>query len=217
MNTHTSKPVTIGGLIAPDTEFTRKAASIVGRVHNAAMMGHVHRTWWFAEFLGNKRGLKFDREIVYLASLYHDLGLTDEYRADNRFETDGANAARKILLADQYADEKAQLVWDGIALHSSAGIADQKAPEIALIYFGAHVDVFGMWIDEITPAFVDDVLQLYPRAGFKAAFQEALAEVVRKKPHTALGTGLVDIGHRHVHGFDCPNVCDLVDHAPFES
>jgi HD domain len=213
--THT--PVTIGGFTAPDSQFTRKAVSIVDRVHDKAMAGHLHRTWWFAEFLGNKRGLKYDREIVYLASLYHDLGLSEEYIADNRFETDGANAARKILLADQYADAKAQLVWDGIALHSSAGIADQKAPEIALIYFGAHVDVFGLWMDEITPGFVDDVLQLYPRAGFKAAFQEALAEVVRKKPHTALGTGLVDIGHRHVHGFQCANVCELIDGAPFES
>jgi hypothetical protein len=51
----------------------------------------------------------------------------------------------------------------------------------------------------------------------KKAFTAAVAEVVRKKPHTALGTGLVDVGRRHVHGFDCPNVCDLIDDAPFES
>jgi hypothetical protein len=212
-----SAPVSIGGFTAPDSAFTRKAASIVEKVHSKSMMGHVHRTWWFAEFLGNKRGLKYDREIVYLASLFHDLGLSDEYCADNRFEVDGADAASRILVADGYPEAKAQLVWDGIALHSSAGIADRRAPEIALIYFGAHVDVFGLWMDEITPAFVDDVLQLYPRLGFKTAFQEAIAEVARKKPHTAIGTGLADVARRHVHGFDCPNVCDLIDHAPFES
>lgn len=213
MNTH----VTIGALTAPDSEFTRKAASLVERVHSKAMMGHVHRTWWFAEFLGKKRGFKYDREVVYLASLLHDLGLTEEYCADNRFEVDGADAASRILLKDGYAESKTQLVWDGIALHSSAGIADRKQPEIALIYMGAHVDVMGLFIDEITPSFVDDVLQLYPRAGFKAAFQQAIAEVARKKPHTAIGTGLADVARRHVHGFDCANVCDLIDHAPFES
>jgi hypothetical protein len=212
-----STTVTIEGLTAPDSEFTRRAASIVERVHGKAMMGHVHRTWWFADYLGNKRKFRFDSEVVYLASLLHDLGLTDEYRADNRFEVDGANAARRILIADNYPPEKAELVWDGIALHSSGGIADSKQPEIALVYMGAHVDVFGLWLEEITASFVDDVLQLYPRAGFKAAFQEALAEVVRKKPQTAVGTGLVDIGHRHIHGFSCPNVCDLVDNAPFDS
>jgi hypothetical protein len=210
-------PVTIGGFTAPDSEYTRSAASLVERVHSKAMMNHVHRTWWFAEFLGKKRGLKYDSEVVYLASLLHDLGLTEEFCADQRFEVDGADAASRFLLANHYPRSKAELVWDGIALHSSAGIADRKQPEIALIHLGAHVDVFGLWMDEITPSFVDDVLQLHPRVGFKAAFQEALTEVVRKKPYTALGTGLVDVGHRHVHGFTCPNVCDLIDAAPFES
>jgi hypothetical protein len=51
----------------------------------------------------------------------------------------------------------------------------------------------------------------------KAAFTKALTEVVAHKPHTAIGTGLVDIGHRHVHGFCCPNLCDLIEHAPFDS
>src|SRR5207253_2091459 len=109
----------------------------------------------------------------------------------------------------------AELVWDAIALHSSAGIADRKQPEIALIYMGAHVDVMGLRLEEITPSLVEDTLALYPRIGMKAAFTQAVAEVARKKPHTAIGTGLADVGRRHVHGFDCPNVCDLIDHAPF--
>ncbi|MDR5815724.1 HD domain-containing protein [Caballeronia sp. LZ033] len=211
------EPVTIGAFTAPDSEHTRHARALVERVHSRAMMAHVHRTWWFTEYLGHKRGLKYDREVVYLASLYHDLGLTEEHAADQRFEVDGADAASRILLANGYPEAKADLVRDGIAMHSSGGIAERKRPEIALIYLGAHVDVFGMFLDEITPSFVDDVLQLYPRDGFKLAFQQALAEVARKKPHTAIGTGLADVARRHVHGFDCPNVCDLIDHAPFES
>ena len=209
--------VTIGQFAAPDSKFTRAAASLVERVHSKTMQGHVHRTWWFAEFLAKRRGLKYDGEVVYLASLLHDLGLTADFAADQRFEVDGADAASRILLANAYPDSKAQLVWDAIALHSSAGIAERSEPEVALVHMGAHVDVFGLWMNEITPSFVDDVLQLYPRDGFKAAFQAALAEVVRKKPHTALGTGLVDIGHRHIHGFESPDVCDLIDRAPFES
>jgi hypothetical protein len=212
-----NSPVIIAGISAPDTELTRKAASLIECVHNKPLLHHLHRTWWFAEFIGRKRGLKYDREAVYLASVLHDLGLTETYGADQRFEIDGADAASRFLLSHGYPESKAELVWDGIALHSSAGIADRKQPEIALIYIGAHVDVFGLFLDEITPSLVDDVLQLYPRIGMKAAFQEAVAEVVRKKPHTALGTGLVDVGHRHVHGFECANVCDLINDAPFES
>lgn len=212
-----TSPISLGGIIAPDTDLTRKASALVGRVHSNALLNHVHRSWWFADFLGQQRGLKYDREVVYLAALMHDLGLTDAFAADQRFEVDGADAASRFLLDNGYADAKAQLVWDAIALHSSAGIADRKQPEIALIYMGAHVDVMGLFIDEITPSLIDDTLALYPRLGMKAAFTQAVAEVARKKPHTAIGTGLADVGRRHTHGFDCPNVCDLIDNAPFDS
>jgi hypothetical protein len=210
-------PVTIGGIVAPDSELSRKAAALVTQVHNKAMQHHLHRSWWFSDFIGRARGLKYDREALYLASLLHDLGLTEEFARDARFEVDGADAASAFLLAGGYPEKKAELVWDAIALHSSAGIAERKAPEIALLHFGAHVDVFGLRLEEITPALVDDTLALYPRLGMKKAFQAAVAEVTRKKPQHALGTGLADVGRRHVHGFDCPNVCDLIDAAPFES
>jgi len=212
-----SAPVIVGGLTAPDSELTRKAAALIEQIHTPVIRNHLHRTWWFADLLGRKRELKYDREVVYFASLMHDLGFTKEYSADQRFEVDGADAAKSFLLAHGYSEAKAELVWDGIALHSSGGIADRKAPEIALIYFGAHVDVFGFNIEEISPALIDDTLELYPRLGMKAAFQEALAEVVRKKPHTAVGTGLRDVGYRHVHGFSCPDICGMIDAAPFES
>jgi hypothetical protein len=212
-----TSPITLGGIIAPDTDLTRKASALVERVHSKALLNHVHRSWWFADFLGQQRGLKYDREVVYLAALMHDLGLTEAFAADQRFEVDGADAATRFLLDNGYADAKAQLVWDAIALHSSAGIADRKQPEIALIYMGAHLDVMGLFIDEITPSLIDDTLALYPRLGMKAAFTQAVAEVARKKPHTAIGTGLADVGRRHIHGFDCPNVCDLIDNAPFDS
>jgi hypothetical protein len=75
----------------------------------------------------------------------------------------------------------------------------------------------GLRIEEIPPSLIDDTLALYPRIGMKAAFTEALAEVARKKPHTAVGTGLADIGRRLVHGLEIPNVCDIVYAALFES
>ncbi|MGO4382302.1 HD domain-containing protein [Pseudoduganella sp. RAF53_2] len=209
--------VTIGGIAAPDSALTRKAGALIERVHSKPMLHHLHRTWWFSEFIGRRRGMNYDRELLYLASMLHDLGLTDEFSADQRFEVDGADAASRFLRDNAYPESKAELVWDAIALHSSAGLADRRQPEVALLHFGAHVDVFGLRLDEITPALVDETLERYPRIGMKAAFTEAIAGVVRKKPHTALGTGLADIGHRHVHGFQCPDICDLINDAPFDS
>jgi hypothetical protein len=161
--------------------------------------------------------MNYDGELVYVASLLHDLGLSEEYAADKRFEVDGADAASRFLHTHGYSTVKTGIVWDAIALHSTADIADRRQPEVALVHFGAHVDVMGLRMDEISPQLIDDTIALYPRLGFKKAFTEALAEVARKKPHTAIGTGLADIGRRLVPGLDIPNVCDILLRAPFES
>lgn len=210
-------PPTIDDLMAPDTDIARAAAALVEQVHSKALLNHVHRTWWFAEFIGRRRMLKHDRELVYLASLLHDLGLSEKYAADKRFEVDGANAAASFLRLHDYQESKVNIVWDAIAFHSISDIADSREPEVALVHFGAHVDVMGLRIDEIPPALIEDTLALYPRLGFKKAFTEALAEVARKKPYTAVGTGLADIGRRLVSGLNIPDVCDLIYSAPFES
>ena len=212
-----STPVTIGGIIAPDSQIARKAAALAEQVHTKAILNHVHRTWWFAEFIGRKREMKYDRELVYLASLLHDLGLSEDHAADKRFEVDGADAARRFLHAHEYPQAKNDIVWDAIALHSATDIADRREPEVALVHFGAHVDVMGLRMDEISPQLIDNTIALYPRLGFKKAFTEALAEVARKKPHTAIGTGLADIGRRLVPGLEIPNVCDLLLSAPFDT
>ena len=211
-----STAVTIGGITAPDSDLARKARALAENVHTQAFIHHIHRTYWFAEFLAQKRQMTFDREVVYIASILHDLGLTDRYCADKRFEVDGAEAAARFLQEHRYPKPKTDLVWDGIALHSS-DVAAVKAPEIALVHLGAHVDVMGLNIGEISPQLIDDTLALYPRIGFKKAFTEALAEVARKKPFTAIGTGIGDVARRLIPGFEVPNVCDLLLSAPFES
>jgi hypothetical protein len=212
-----STPVTIGGIVAPDSELARKAAALAGQAHSKVLLNHVHRTWWFAEFIGKKRQMKYDRELVYIASVLHDLGLSEEHAGDKRFEVAGADAASKFLHTHDYPRAKTDIAWDAIALHSSADIADRKEPEVALVHFGAFVDVMGIRKEEISPQLIDDTIAHYPRLGFKKAFVEALAEVARKKPHTAIGTGLADIGRRLVPGLDIPNMCDILLGAPFES
>ena len=47
---------------------------------------------------GRRKGLKYDAELLYAASMFHDIGLTARYEGSQlRFEVDGANAARDFL------------------------------------------------------------------------------------------------------------------------
>jgi hypothetical protein len=129
--------------------------------------------------------------------------------------TEDDHAAGKFLRAHDYPKVKTDIVWEAIALHSAADIADRREPEVAVVHFGAFVDVMGARIEEISPQLIEDTIARYPRLGFKKAFMEALAEVARKKPYTAIGTGLADVGRPLVPGLDIPNVCDIILGAPF--
>lgn len=207
--------VTINGVTAPDSHLTRSATALAKQSLPVPLLNHVYRTWWFAELLGRKRELHYDREVLYLASILHDLGLSPEHAGDARFEIDGADAAKRFLEANDYPAGKIALVWDAIALHSTNGIAERKQSEIALVYLGAHVDVMGLSLEEISSSIIDDILQLFPRDGFKKAFTQAVFEATKTKPHRAIGSGAADVLRRL--GLDIPNVYDLIDAAPFAS
>ena len=59
------------------------------------LFNHSMRTYLFGALLG--KDLAFDHELLFLACILHDLGLTDRYAGEKPFEIEGAEAARKFL------------------------------------------------------------------------------------------------------------------------
>jgi hypothetical protein len=121
-----------------------------------------------------------DEEIAFCGALLHDLGLVPAHAGENRFEVDGADAAREFCLKHQVAPERAVRVWEAIALHTSAGIASRMAAEIALVHLGAGLDFLGLGIDQVPPQLLEEILTSYPRLNFKSAFRDLLVEHCRR-------------------------------------
>jgi hypothetical protein len=208
-------PKEIAGIRIPDSKIAVEATEVAREASSPPLFNHVLRSYIFAELVGRRMNVRYDSELLYIAAVLHDLGLTERYQGAGRFEVDGADAAAQFLSARGVLKDRVDLVWDAIALHSSFGIADRKQPEIALVFFGTGVDVGGVMLDQIPPEALEHVIEAYPRLGFKKAFLEAIAEVVRKKPQTAFFTFQAGIGRRYVPGFEEPNACDLITNAPF--
>ncbi|HEY9656564.1 MAG TPA: HD domain-containing protein [Crinalium sp.] len=160
-------------------------------------------------------GLKCDRELLYLGAIMHDLGLTERFDAEQRFEVNGADAARAFALEHGLPDEKAEIVWDAIALHTSIGIAIRKQPEIALVHLGASADLIGMRLSDITPETVEQVLDAYPRLGFNQQITQLMVSQVKRKPQAAIFTWLTEVGRCCIHGFVSPSWNDMLNSSPF--
>ena len=200
----------------PDSELAKKATQLVAEVSPKFLYHHCVRSYLFGEILGKRDGIKFDRELLYLGAVLHDLGLTERFdRGEQRFEVDGADAARAFVLEHGLSDEKAEIVWDAIALHTSIGIASRKRSEIALVHLGVSADVLGIGLENIDPETIERVIDNYSRLGCDRAFIELIISQVKQKPQAAAFNWMTDVGRCHVDGFVCPTFEESIRNSPF--
>ena len=208
-------PREVAGVELPDSKLARDATDYVRALSAPVVFNHVLRTYVFGALLGRAMNLKFDGELFYLGAVLHDLGQTERFMGKQRFEVDGADAAAEFLQDKGVPKDLIEVVWDAVALHTSGGIVQRKRPEIALVSAGAGADVVGFGIDQLSREAVAQVIAVFPRPGFKKAYQKVMAEIVVRKPETAAGNFLAGIGERHVAGYKAPNFCDLMNASPF--
>jgi HD superfamily phosphodiesterase len=113
----------ISGVTIPDSKIAREAAEFAREHQTEMLFNHSVRTYVFGAMEGVRQHLKFDSELLYVAALFHDMGLVEAYETETkRFEVDGADAARDFLRRHGIPEPKADLVWEAIALHATPGI-----------------------------------------------------------------------------------------------
>ena len=156
-----------------------------------------------------------DAELLAVATILHDLGLTDRYTAENRFEVDGANAARSFLKERGISTPQMQVVWDAIALHTTRSIALHKEPEVAVTHSGIAADVLGQALREFRRTNKARSLAEFPRLAFKKGLKDCLCNIARRKPESTFDNIVRDFGVRYVEGYTSPNFADIVANAPF--
>jgi HD domain len=151
----------------PDTDLTRKACDLVFATGTAALAHHSVRTYLFGRALGEARGLRpgadYDDETLFLASVLHDLGLTERGNGGHRFEVDGADRAAEFLTGNGLDGERVRVVWEAIALHTSRGIAHRMRPEIALTHAGTSADVAGLGTERLPGGIAERAHAAFPR------------------------------------------------------
>lgn len=202
----------------PKTTIAREAAALVRQHESDMLFNHSVRVYLFGALKGMREHLDFDAELLYVAALFHDLGLVPAYHTDTRrFEVDGADAARSFLRQHGLSESKVDLVWTAIALHTTPGLTAYMRPEIALTHAGVLTDVLGTEYDAYTREQRDHVVAAYPRGDFKNAFIDVQTDSAMKKPRTTFGTVNVEYIECRDSTFRKPNVCERIRNAPWSS
>lgn len=180
-------------LRVPDSAAAREAEEVSRASSSESLVNHGFRSYGFGALVGIADGFRFDAELLYVASLLHDIGLTETYDRGGCFESDGADAARELLAGLGWPAERADRVGRAIYLHMHDVAADEPA-EAHLLAFGTSVDVSGRRLHEIDEPLRDAVLETYPRLGFKRHFLALFEDQAARKPQCVVHTYLHEQG-----------------------
>jgi hypothetical protein len=202
----------IAGIRIPDSALAREATQLVRDTQTDLLFNHSRRVFLFGALAGERRGLLYDPELLYIGAMFHDMGLVAPYSsATERFEVDGANAARDFLIRHGIGEPEVEQVWDAIALHTTPGIPQHKKPVVALVTAGVEMDVLGLAYDEFSAEQREQIVKAHPReSNFKEGIIDAFAKGTSFKPETTFGNVKADVLALKDPTYKRLNFCSLI-------
>jgi hypothetical protein len=204
------------GTAIPDTTLAKDATDILREFGSELIFNHSARVYLFAAEQGRRANLGFDPELLYVSAAFHDLGLSKEFSSPSeRFEVDGANAVREFLTSHNVPETAVETAWQAIALHTTPGVTKYMKPEVALLFTGVGLDVLGEGYDTFPASVREEIVNAYPRIGFKEGIVKAFFGGFAHKPGTTWGTVKADVCERLIPGYHSPNFVDMIANSPF--
>ncbi|MFC5757855.1 hypothetical protein [Rhizobium sp. GCM10022189] len=207
---------TIAGVSVPDTPITHSALTFALTHCDPYLFNHAVRSWLFAVRVAQIEGITHDEEIVALGTLLHDVTLNDRFAGPRRFEVEAADIAKRFAIEMEMGNERAQRVWDIVALNSTPSIALYKETEVSLCTAAIGLDVIGYRFGVIPAEEMSAILQEYPRLNLKKQLTKCFCHIAETAPETTFDNFVRDYGRRFVVGYRATSVVDLVCDAPFE-
>jgi hypothetical protein len=206
----------LAGVLVPDTPVIARSIEYARHHSEPYLFNHVMRSWLFSVSLARLKQVAHDAEVLAVATLLHDIGLSQAFDGPLRFEVEGANAARKFGQGAGFDDRRCQLVWDTVALNSTPSIALYKETEVALSTAGIGLDWGGWGYESLPQAQIAEIVDVFPRLRMKQQFAHAVCRIVETRPDSTYDNFARDFGERLVPGYERPSTVDLLMNSPFK-
>ena len=158
----------------PDSALCRAAEQEARDVLSPHVLAHSFRTYFFGRALADLDRATVDDELVYVASLLHDLHL-ESPTSGRCFAVVGGERAASFVREQGAGTQLAQAVGAAIAAHITLGVSENLSDAGGFVSAGAGTDVFGLRMSALDADWVAELLRRYPRLGFKRHLLEAWA------------------------------------------
>ena len=154
----------------PDSTLARTADERVRELSTPELYGHCLRTWAFSAMFAQKERVAHDPELLYLACVLHDLGLTSAHDGHDRkaacFAVEGARAAHRLLCTEGAEEQRALRVAEAISLHLNITVPSALGVEASLLSKGVSLDTVGRRVESMPASMLAAVDVRWPRENF---------------------------------------------------
>jgi hypothetical protein len=178
--------VEISSLLPAPSPVTTAAREVVVRYSSAALVNHCERSYFWSASLGRLKRIPFDAELLYVASMLHDLGLVpafDNYVAP--FEDAGGDVGWVFGAGAGWPAERRDRVREIIVRHMWDEVDPALDAEGHLLREGTALDISGRNLGTWPADFRAEVLGSYPRLTLVTEFTAAFEDQARRKPGCA--------------------------------
>jgi hypothetical protein len=79
-----SKLKSVAGIIIPDSTIANQATELLLEHGTEFIYNHSLRVFLFSSLNGKRNNMIYDPELLYVSSVFHDLGLTPKYSSPDK-------------------------------------------------------------------------------------------------------------------------------------
>jgi hypothetical protein len=177
----------------PDTAAARAALTVAERFYSPALLNHCARSYIWAQMYGAAHGIALDDELLFVSSMLHDIGLTEQFDTHRTpFEVAGGDLAWVFSVAAGWPRARADRASEIIVLHMRPDVPAGVDPESHVLQIATSWDVAGSRPEEFPPAVRADVLARYPRLDFGAEFLACFQAQAKRKPDSAAAVSIAN-------------------------
>jgi HD domain-containing protein len=153
----------------PDSALALLADERVRELSAPELYGHCLRTWAFAAMFAVGENVEHDPELLYLACVLHDLGLTSAHDGADAsagcFAVEGARAAHRLICDHGDSQVRARTVAEAITLHLNVTVPSSLGAEAMLLSKGVSLDTVGRRLHQLPAPSLRAVATRWPRDG----------------------------------------------------
>ncbi|GAA1611418.1 HD domain-containing protein [Kribbella sancticallisti] len=171
---------------SPASLSAQLSLEVAQRYYSPALLNHCLRSYYFAAGAGMQRGLAFDDDLLYVAALLHDVGLTEPFDSHLvPFEEAGGHVAWVFAAGLNWPLGRRERVHEVIVRHMGDAVDPQHDTESHLLETATALDIGGSNMALWPQSFLADVVREYPRLGLADEFGVSFEEQADRKPECA--------------------------------